>query len=148
MYSEFRLGKRKMKLCEQWRFNICLRAFISLPKTLEDKGTNTYIRCLYKYQGCHILRIQLRKNSVIMQKLVIFTGLIALVSGRGILRESCPPKPPTVLDFDAAKVRFFHYIQWLVENLLHLLVLWRLVSSHGYSCLFPTLWHILRKSNL
>ena len=42
-----------------------------------------------------------------MQKLVIFTGLIALVSGRGILRESCPPKPPTVLDFDAAKVRFF-----------------------------------------
>merc|ERR1712004_932333 len=48
--------------------------------------------------------IQLPKNRVIMQNFLVFAALIALSSAHtGLLREGCPPKPPTKLDFDATK---------------------------------------------
>ena len=38
-----------------------------------------------------------------MLKLVFFTAIIALAQG-GLVRDFCPPKPPTVPDFDVTKV--------------------------------------------
>ena len=62
----------------------------------------------YKCRSVTFSFIQLSKNRVIMQNFLVFAALIALSSAHtGLLREGCPPKPPTVLDFDATKVSFF-----------------------------------------